>query len=75
MQPPSRLSFTWAWAANPERGVTDVTVELHAEGAGTRLLLTHERFPNTEVRDAHAAGWTPGLDKMVAMFAPALPRA
>jgi uncharacterized protein YndB with AHSA1/START domain len=66
---PSRLVFTWAWEQSPDRGETLVTVELHDEGGGTRLVLTHERFPNTEVRDRHDMGWTGCLANLVEMFA------
>jgi uncharacterized protein YndB with AHSA1/START domain len=65
---PSRLVFTWGWEKNPERGQTLVTVELFEQGAGTRLVLTHELFPSIEVRDSHKAGWNGGLDQIVKMF-------
>lgn len=55
--PPSRLVFTWAWEAGPGPGETLVTIELHDEGGRTRLVLTHERFPNAEARDKHDQGW------------------
>lgn len=65
---PSRISFTWTWDDKPELGETLVTVEFAAEGVHTRLLLTHELFPSTEVRDNHNMGWTGGLDHLVALL-------
>jgi len=65
---PSRLVFTWAWEKNPERGDTLVTVEFHDAGGRTRLVITHELFPNAEARDGHLAGWTGALDHLETMF-------
>ena len=62
--PPSRLRFTWAWENNPAKGDTIVTVELTSKGAGTELVLTHERFPSEESRDKHQHGWTGCLDRL-----------
>ncbi|MGH8799767.1 MAG: SRPBCC domain-containing protein [Casimicrobiaceae bacterium] len=33
-------------------------------GAGTELLLTHQRFADTEARDKHQHGWTGCLDRL-----------
>ena len=41
---PSRFAFRWPWDAD-ESLVTQVTISLQAEGAGTRLLLTDGPFP------------------------------
>ena len=41
---PSRFAFRWPWDAD-ESLVTQVTISLQAEGAGTRLLLTDGQFP------------------------------
>jgi uncharacterized protein YndB with AHSA1/START domain len=54
---PERLAFTWQWEGDPDFGETLVTVEFHARGTSTELVLTHERFLNSERRDRHAAGW------------------
>jgi uncharacterized protein YndB with AHSA1/START domain len=55
---PSRLAFTWAWEEGPSMAEeTLVTVALAAEKGGTRLVLTHERFPNAAARDEHQKGW------------------
>jgi len=66
---PERLVFTWAWdqdpAGTPE---TLVTIELHERGASTELVLTHERFGNTEERDKHGEGWNACLDRLTSEF-------
>jgi uncharacterized protein YndB with AHSA1/START domain/predicted Ser/Thr protein kinase len=67
---PRTLSFTWAWesphgAGTPE---TQVTVEFHAKGEGTDLVLTHERFRDEEDRNAHARGWQGCLNRLGRKF-------
>ena len=66
---PNSVSFTWAWAAAPERGDSLVTYKLSpADEAGkTSLLLTHERLPDTDIRDSHAMGWT-GTMELLAKY-------
>lgn len=61
---PEKLVFTWAWAGWPEAQETLVTVELHERGGMTELVLTHERFPNAEVRDKHGEGWAGCLNRL-----------
>jgi uncharacterized protein YndB with AHSA1/START domain len=67
--PPTRLAFTWQWQwAEPEdtrkQGETLVTIDFDADGAGTRLVLTHERFPDAAAREGHTKGWTGCLDQL-----------
>lgn len=58
ISPPNLLVFTWAWETSIQPSdETLVTVELHALGENTRLVLTHERFPTVEMRDQHHEGW------------------
>jgi serine/threonine protein kinase len=62
---PRTLSFTWAW--EPPKGDfnrTQVTVEFHARGETTDLVLIHERFRNEGSRDGHAKGWQGCLDRL-----------
>lgn len=61
---PERLVFTWQWDGDPDFGETLVTVEFHALGSSTELVLTHERFLNRERRDRHAAGWNGCIDTL-----------
>jgi uncharacterized protein YndB with AHSA1/START domain len=61
---PKRLVFTWEWETNLAEGNTLVTVDLAPEGKGTKLTLTHERFPDAKTRDSHAQGWIGCLDHL-----------
>lgn len=55
--PPEKLAFTWSWEGIPDFGETLVTVEFHARGTFTEVVLTHEFFPNKEACDNHTKGW------------------
>lgn len=63
VSPDTLLSFTWTWEGQP---VIDslVTFKLEPEGEGTHLLLTHEGFPDDEMRGHHEQGWTGTLDRL-----------
>jgi uncharacterized protein YndB with AHSA1/START domain len=59
VEPPSRLAFTWGWERADGRGhETLVTVELHARGSGTLLVLTQETFESASAREQHSHGWS-----------------
>lgn len=62
VEPPRRLVFTWQW--DGEEDETLVTVELTAAGAGTELVLVHERFADDAQRDEHAKGWSDCLGRL-----------
>jgi uncharacterized protein YndB with AHSA1/START domain len=64
VEPPSKLVFSWAWETPTSPGETLVTLRLEPEGAGTRLLLVHERFPNAEECEKHRKGWTGSLERL-----------
>jgi len=72
---PARLVFTWNTAGTGNQEIlaanqeTLVTVELHARGESTELVLTHERFPTSEARDRYQGGWSTIADKLAAQFA------
>jgi uncharacterized protein YndB with AHSA1/START domain len=68
VDPPHRLVYTWYWETKPEMGETLVTVEFQAQAGATQVTLTHERFPNNEVRDRHEHGWGGCMDKFGALF-------
>lgn len=65
--PNERLAFTWQWA---EDGATEtlVTIDFKGKDGGTELVLTHERFSNSQARDMHAAGWGASFDKLQGHF-------
>jgi uncharacterized protein YndB with AHSA1/START domain len=58
-----KLVYTWAWESTSERESL-VTVELAPVGSATELLLTHQRFADTEARDKHQHGWIGCLDRL-----------
>ena len=62
-----RLVFTWQWVTFPDRESL-VTVELRPAGDGTEVTLTHDRFFDEAVRDAHRQGWGGALDKLQALL-------
>lgn len=41
-----------------------VTIEFRPSGQGTELILTHERFADTEARDKHQHGWKGCLERL-----------
>jgi uncharacterized protein YndB with AHSA1/START domain len=55
---PERIAFTYGFVSGTPfgPGFSRVTIELHADGAGTRLHLRHE-FPDAATRDEHQQGW------------------
>ena len=65
--PNRKLVYTWAWGSTPERESL-VTVEFKAAGQGTELLLTHQRFADTDARDRHQHGWNGCLDRLGRML-------
>ena len=58
--PPERLVFTWL--ACGDGSETKVTVELFEQGAGTKLVLTHE-LPEGQIA-SHREGWNICLDHL-----------
>lgn len=62
VEPASRLAFTWRWDGETEE--TLVTVQLTPAGAGTELVVTHERFADDADRDSHTKGWSDCLDRL-----------
>ncbi|AKF02949.1 SRPBCC family protein [Sandaracinus amylolyticus] len=61
---PRRLVFTWSAEGNAPVQGSVVTVELEAIGARTRLTLTHDLDPGSEVGRAHARGWDGTLARL-----------
>jgi uncharacterized protein YndB with AHSA1/START domain len=61
--PNRKLVYTWAWESTPERESL-VTVEFKPANQGTELVLTHQRFADTQARDRHQEGWNGSLDRL-----------
>ena len=60
-----QLIFTWKWADSEL--VTRVTIDLKALNENeTELTLTHEGFPETDIRDRHNEGWEGCLSRLAA---------
>jgi uncharacterized protein YndB with AHSA1/START domain len=57
IDPPAKLAFTWIAEAT-DFLETLVTVEfLPVSEIETEIVLTHENFPRSEVRDRYQGGW------------------
>lgn len=69
VEPPHRLSFTWAWEAEDgARGhESEVVVTFEAAPGGTRLLLMQARFENKDVCGRHVIGWSSALGRIAAI--------
>jgi uncharacterized protein YndB with AHSA1/START domain len=61
---PGKLVFTWFWETEPAYGNTVVTLEFVDLGDESELILTHERFANSDARDKHNNGWAICLDAL-----------
>lgn len=64
---PRRLVFTWNSPYAGDHGSL-VTVEFIPKGAGTEIVLTHERLPSADMAKAHEGGWSGILDRIVAAY-------
>jgi uncharacterized protein YndB with AHSA1/START domain len=65
VRPPERLVYTWRWEETEMNvGETLVTVEFRRRGSSTEVAITHSLFPNGELRDRHAQGWSGCLDRL-----------
>jgi uncharacterized protein YndB with AHSA1/START domain len=65
---PRRIVFTWNSPFAGDGGSL-VTVDFHARGQGTEIVITHERLPSEDVVRAHAGGWSAILDRIHESFA------
>lgn len=70
INPPNRISFTWAWHTDGERGhESQVTIELKPQGDTTLLRLIHTGLADEEAAKNHNMGWTSTLNKLEALAA------
>jgi uncharacterized protein YndB with AHSA1/START domain len=60
---PQRLVFSWGWNGDPARQSL-VTLEFHARGARTELVLRQEGLGPIANRDDHGKGWSGALNKL-----------
>lgn len=70
IEPPSRIVFSWNIEPPDEHaGIqSEVTVMLTPDGAGTALLIRHERLTAPGAAGRHAEGWRGALDHLVAIL-------
>jgi uncharacterized protein YndB with AHSA1/START domain len=61
VEPPSRLVFSWQLGIQADRAER-VSVEFEAHGAGTEVIVTHERIADAATRAGHEQGWVGCLD-------------
>ena len=61
INPPEKIVFTWNSSLVQD---TLVTVTFQEVGENTEITLTHDLFPNKEVRDKHEDGWTGCLNNL-----------
>jgi len=54
--PHSQIIFTWNSPYSDED--SEVTLDFAPDGGGTKVTLTHVRFPSEESRDQHLGGWS-----------------
>ena len=64
---PEKLVYTWSWEDGTVAD-TLVTVEFRDQGSSTEVILTHERFPNAELRDKHNQGWSGCMGRLEKLF-------
>ena len=65
---PSRLVYTWAWQEGGYAGMaTLVTLDFLADGAGTRLRLSHAMMTSADMAGDHGKGWNACLDRLAAL--------
>ncbi len=64
VKPPEKLVFTWHWQKDENEPDSLVTLEFRDLGASTEVCITHEQFPNAEVREKHNQGWNGCLEQL-----------
>jgi len=74
LEPDRRVVFTWGWVDRPgiPPGSTTVEIELHADGDGTRLVLTHRSVSENEAA-LQEMGWSHYLPRLALVAAGGVP--
>jgi uncharacterized protein YndB with AHSA1/START domain len=63
--PPERLTFTFAWEEEGERGLeTVVAITLTERGGKTHMMFRQTPFQSDGERDGHRGGWTSCFDRL-----------
>jgi uncharacterized protein YndB with AHSA1/START domain len=62
---PNRIVMSFTWIGQEEdMGETLLTIEFKPTRDGTELVLTHEKLPSEELREAHQGGWQSTLESL-----------
>jgi uncharacterized protein YndB with AHSA1/START domain len=65
IDPPARLSFTWAWIHDGKRGHESVvTVDFEDQGPRTLMRFHQGAFESAEAAAMHNQGWTSTWEKL-----------
>ena len=67
--PPRRLVYTWFWETDSSLGEMLITVEFHARGDATEIVLVHSQLPTEQALTAHRNGWTGCLVRLEQLLA------
>jgi uncharacterized protein YndB with AHSA1/START domain len=66
VDPPAKLAFTWTASDDSQ---TLVTVEFLEHGKESEIVITHERFTQSDVAKRYEGGWGTIADKLAAYLA------
>ncbi len=68
---PDVIVFSWVWEApDPHAEIpTRVTVQFHAQGEATEVVLTHAQLPSEEIAARHGAGWAGMFERLAGAYA------
>jgi uncharacterized protein YndB with AHSA1/START domain len=70
IEPPSRIVFTWNIEPPDEHAgiASEVTVTLTPAGAGTDLVIRHEKLTMPGAGPRHAEGWRGAIDRLATLL-------
>ncbi len=71
IDPPAKIVFSWVIEPPDEHAGLDslVTVSLARAGAGTELVIRHEKLTKPGSAARHGEGWRGALDQLATVFA------
>ena len=70
IEPPSKIVFSWVIEPPDEHaGIeSEVTVTITPDGAGTELVIRHEKLTRDDAMARHAEGWRGALDQLTSFL-------
>jgi uncharacterized protein YndB with AHSA1/START domain len=70
IEPPSKIVFSWVIEPPDEHaGIeSEVTVTITPDGAGSELVIRHEKLTRTDAMTRHAEGWRGALDQLTILL-------